>query len=131
MGRYPDYFSYIYKALIVFSLIGWRHVNYRYNIYHYFLIDFWYIGNYIIFFMLFVCPNNRFLYIASFAFGWGTLGWATVLVNNSFVLHSIPNQSTLKSINICCFSFLQLISIEKSCALNPSCWINLCAFKRL
>ena len=73
----------------MFGLIGWRHINYRYNIYHYFLIDFWYIGNYIIFFMLFFCPTNRFFYLASYAIGSGTLGWATILVNNSFVLHSI------------------------------------------
>lgn len=44
--------------------------------------------------MLFFFPTNRYLYIASYAIGSGTLGWAAVLVNNSFVLHSIDKMTS-------------------------------------
>lgn len=40
MGKYPDNLSYTFRSALVIGLIAWRHINYRYNIYHYFLIDF-------------------------------------------------------------------------------------------
>lgn len=95
LGKYPDDLTYNFHLFIVLGLIGWRHINYGYNKYHYYLIDFCYYGNYTICLMLAFYPTNRWLYIASFSFSCGTLGMATILVKNSFVLHNIDRMTSL------------------------------------
>jgi len=40
LGRFSDYGTYNLHLFFVLSLIAWRHINYRYNYYHYYMVDF-------------------------------------------------------------------------------------------
>lgn len=106
MGKYPDDKCYTSHLVLILTLVGWRHINYRYNRDHYFLFDFCYFANYLILTMLFLYPTNRVLYIASFSFSTGTLGWAIVLVKNAFVLHSLDR------ITSCYIHFRPMIALS-------------------
>ncbi|CAI2367403.1 unnamed protein product [Moneuplotes crassus] len=89
LGRFPDYGTYNIHLALVLGLVFWRHINYKYSGYHYYLIDFCYFGNYTLCLLLTLLPMSKSAYCASFAYGVGPLGIATILVGNSFVLHSI------------------------------------------
>lgn len=102
LGKYPDNGVYWLNLILLVVLLVWRQVTYRMNKTHYYMLEFCYYGNLgkstfhlfyffvfslksnlifiVIYFFLFLYPESKFLYYASFAFGSGPIGWALSFV---------------------------------------------------
>lgn len=89
LGKYPDSGVYWLNLILLVLLFLWRNISYRIEHIHYYMFEFCYYGNIIMYIFIFLFPENKYLYYASFAFCMGPLGWALALVGCSFVLHNI------------------------------------------
>lgn len=89
LGRYPDYGVYLLNFILLILLYLWRNVTYRISKEHYYMFEFCYYGNLVMYFFIFLFPEWKMMYYASFAFWAGPIGWALALTGCSFVLHSV------------------------------------------
>lgn len=87
MGRFPDYFFYFYSIILAMALLIYRQFEYQVKRWHYFTIDFCYIGSYLTYIFVMFYPNSKFTYIWTFAYSWGMIAYGTVIANSSLVLH--------------------------------------------
>ena len=71
-----------------------RFFVYRFKGLHYYLLEFCYYGNLLFLLYIWVYPQSQTLYIVSFAFSMGPLAFATIVLNNSLVPHSIDKQTS-------------------------------------
>ena len=91
IGRYSDNGVYWLNLILFGLLLIWRQVTYKMSKTHYYMLEFCYFGNFVIYAFLFLFPNNKFMYYAAFAFATGPVGWALSFVQCSFVLHSVEH----------------------------------------
>jgi len=89
LGRYPDNGVFFLNFILLIFLYIWRNYTYRMTKEHYYMFEFCYYGNLVLYFFIFFFPESQMLYYASFAFSTGPMGWALALTGCSFVLHSI------------------------------------------
>lgn len=78
---------YLY-AVLTPTLIGIRIIMYWKNKWHYFLLDFCYFAN-ILLFVFLSWPDQPYIFSVIFALSNGPLIWAMLVYRNSLVLHSI------------------------------------------
>ena len=95
LGRYADNEAYWLNLVLLVLLYLWRNITYRMTGEHYYMLEFCYYGNVITYVFIFLYPENRHLYYASFAFANGPIGWALALVGCKFVLHSIDSLTSV------------------------------------
>ncbi|CAI2370863.1 unnamed protein product [Moneuplotes crassus] len=93
LGMNPDNGVYILNLILLVLLLIWRNITYRLDNSHYYMMEFCYFANVILYTFIFFFPENRTLYLACFAFCCGPVGWALALVGCSFVIHNV-NQLT-------------------------------------
>ena len=93
LGMSPDNWVYTFNFILLIVLLLWRNITYRIDNSHYYMLEFCYFANIVFYFFIFLFPESKTLYLASFAFCCGPVGWALALVGCSFVIHNI-NQLT-------------------------------------
>lgn len=88
LGRSPETFHRLYtaQAVVLFAL---RWATYRWQRFHYYLLDFCYFANLLLLAQLWLWPTSVPLIRVCFAFNCGPLLWSIVLFRNSLVFHSL------------------------------------------
>jgi hypothetical protein len=89
LGRYADNGVFLLNLVLLILLLVWRNFSYRFAKNHYYMFEFCYFANVILYVFIFFFPTSRFLYLGCFAICNGPVGWALALVGCSFVLHDI------------------------------------------
>ena len=95
LGSYPDNGVYLFNFCLLAMLFIWRNITYRMSGDHYYMLEFCYYANVVMYIFLFFYPESRMLYYACFAFAAGPLAWALPLVKCKFVLHSIDSLTSV------------------------------------
>ena len=68
LGKYPDNGVYILNLALMIFLLIWRNVTFRIDKTHYYMFEFCYFANVVLYIFIFFFPENKTLYLASFAF---------------------------------------------------------------
>lgn len=85
------YINAIYAALMIFL----RFFRFKKQGLHYYLFDFCYWANYLVFISAIFFPNNPHLFNVSYFYGVGVLSWAILTFRNSLIFHSIDHMTSL------------------------------------
>jgi len=85
---------YQFYTLMLVLLLAIRFFVYRFKRLHYYLLEFCYYGNLMFLIHLWFYPQSETLYVVCFAFSMGPLAFATIVLNNSLVPHSIDKQTS-------------------------------------
>lgn len=89
LGYSPDNGVYVLNLILLVLLLLWRNISYRLDNSHYYMFEFCYFANIVLYIFIFFFPESRTLYLACFAFCCGPVGWALALVGCSFVVHNV------------------------------------------
>lgn len=99
MGRsstlQSDTFFYVFYAVLFPAMILFRWWSWRKTGHHYYLFDFCYYSNLIIWVYIVFYPKNEDLYLVCFHFSNGTLAVSTLAFSNALVFHKIQVLITL------------------------------------
>mmetsp|Transcript_32195 Transcript_32195/g.23288 ORF Transcript_32195/g.23288 Transcript_32195/m.23288 type:complete len:164 (+) Transcript_32195:894-1385(+) len=95
MGSSPNRGVYVFSAVLISFLVFMRFFEYKSKGWHYYLVDFCYFGNVIIFAFLLVYPKSRVMFKISYLFANGPLAYAIVAFRNSLVFHKIDYLTSL------------------------------------
>lgn len=95
VGRYPNTLYYNYHVVTIISLVLIRFFNYKMKGWHYYLIDFCYLGNTIIIYFLKIDPKNDILFKMFFVYANGPFALSIPTFKNSLVFHKIDNFTSL------------------------------------
>lgn len=93
LGNSKCDFYQVYTWMLV-VLLAIRFFVYRFKGLHYYLLEFCYYGNLMFLFHLWFYPQSETLYLVCFAFSMGPLAFATIVLNNSLVPHSVDKQTS-------------------------------------
>jgi hypothetical protein len=80
---------YLWYACWIFPLLLWRCVAYTAIKEQYFLLDYCYFVNALVWCHLFLFPESPVAFQAAFLSCVGPIGWAVVVWRNSLVFHSV------------------------------------------
>lgn len=72
-----------------------RYYTYHKRGYHYFLADLCYFANLLLLLSLWVFPQSRRLFIATYCLAYGNNAWAIAMWRNSLVFHSLDKVTSL------------------------------------
>lgn len=95
LGACPDNGVYLFNFMLLILLYTWRNITYRMTGDHYYMLEFCYYGNVVMYLMIFMFPESKWMYQAVFAFTTGPIAWALPLVQIKFILHSIDSLTSI------------------------------------
>lgn len=95
MGAAPNRGLYLFSSVLIPFMILVRFIQYYKKKMHYFLSDFCYFGNMIIYSFLMFMPKNQILFKVAFLFANGPLAHATAAFSNALVYHNIDKLTSL------------------------------------
>jgi hypothetical protein len=88
VGLHPDYFPYWYTGQL-FYFMPIRFITYHKRGYHYFLADLCYFVNILVILSVWVFPQSKRLFIATYCLAYGNNAVAIIMWRNSLVFHSM------------------------------------------
>jgi hypothetical protein len=88
VGLHPEYFPYWYTGQL-FYFMPIRFITYHKKGYHYFLADLCYFVNILIVLSVWVFPQSKRLFIATYCLAMGNNAVAIIMWRNSLVFHSM------------------------------------------
>lgn len=88
VGSHPDFFPYWYTAQLLYFM-PIRFITYHKKGYHYFLADLCYFVNILVVLSVWVFPQSKRLFIATYCLAYGNNAVAIVMWRNSLVFHSM------------------------------------------
>lgn len=88
IGAWPEWFHIWYTAQLCYFL-PLRYYTYHQKGYHYFMADLCYFVNVLAMAMIWVFPQSRRLFVATYCLAYGNNAWAIAMWRNSMVFHSI------------------------------------------
>jgi len=88
-------FMYLWYTFLVIPLLTWRYFFYSKLKYQYFMLDFCYFVQSILFFWMYVIPNNVDLFQILFAMCNGPLAFGIVMWRNSLVFHDLDKVTSV------------------------------------
>lgn len=94
VGAVPEYFYYWFTAQF-FYFMPIRMITYRKSGMHYFLADLCYFVNLIALLTIWVFPQSKRLFIATYCLAYGNNAIAIVMWRNSLVFHSLDKVTSL------------------------------------
>ena len=95
LGRWPhDYYYHGQLIATVFQL-GWRFVTYKQAKYHYYLFDYCYVGNLVVWLYIYLYPQSLAWQRIAFAASHGPLLYSVGTMRNSLVFHSLDKLTSL------------------------------------
>ncbi|GAO16465.1 hypothetical protein UVI_02048240 [Ustilaginoidea virens] len=94
IGGYPQHFHLWYTAQLVYFM-PIRFFTYRSRGYHYFLADLCYFVNVLLTLSIWVFPNSKRLFTATYCLAFGNNAVAIVMWRNSLVFHSLDKVTSL------------------------------------
>ena len=89
IGKYPHSLIYTYTSLLMVCLLAHRYYTYWSNGYHMYLVDFCYVANAAMLFLINFDSRNQGLLVTCFVFSNGPLAAAIAAFRNSLVYHRI------------------------------------------
>jgi len=95
LGAYPNRAIYNFSAILIPFLIMIRFFHYKQKGWHYYMIDFCYFGNLLVYLFLIIMPQNQIMFKVAFLFANGPLAHATAAFHNSLIYHKIDNLTCL------------------------------------
>ena len=115
-----DTFFYNFYAVLIPTMIFVRWYVWRKSGAHYYLFDFCYFANIIIWIFVMFFPKNEDLYLVCFHFANGTLGVSTVAFSNALVFHKIQVLITLglHTIPLLVFYNIRFVSMKHQASLG-------------
>lgn len=94
IGGYAEYFHLWYTAQLLYFM-PIRFFTYQRRGYHYFLADLCYFSNLLLMLSLWIFPNSKRLFMASYCLAFGNNAVAIVMWRNSLVFHSFDKVTSL------------------------------------
>lgn len=94
LGGFPQYFQYWYTAQILYFM-PIRFYTYHKRGYHYFLADLCYFVNFLLVLSLWVFPDSKRLFMATYCLAFGNNAVAIIMWRNSLVFHSFDKVTSL------------------------------------
>lgn len=94
IGGYPQYFHLWYTAQLVYFM-PIRFFTYHRRGYHYFLADLCYFVNMLLSLSIWVFPNSKRLFTATYCLAFGNNAVAIIMWRNSLVFHSFDKVTSL------------------------------------
>jgi hypothetical protein len=88
VGSHPEYFPYWYTGQL-FYFMPIRFITYHKKGYHYFLADLCYFVNILVVLSVWVFPQSKRLFIATYCLAMGNNAVAIIMWRNSLVFHSM------------------------------------------
>jgi hypothetical protein len=88
VGLHPDFFPYWYTVQL-FYFMPIRFITYHKKGYHYFLADLCYFVNILVVLSIWVFPQSKRLFIATYCLAFGNNAVAIIMWRNSLVFHSM------------------------------------------
>lgn len=88
VGLHPDFFPYWYTGQL-FYFMPLRFITYHKKGYHYFLADLCYFVNILVVLSVWVFPQSKRLFIATYCLAFGNNAVAIIMWRNSLVFHSM------------------------------------------
>jgi hypothetical protein len=96
VGLHPDYFPYWYTGQL-FYFMPLRFITYHKKGYHYFLADLCYFVNILVVLSVWIFPQSKRLFIATYCLAYGNNAVAIIMWRNSLVFHSMDK--VVRSVN--------------------------------
>ncbi|KAF1913676.1 hypothetical protein BDU57DRAFT_558662 [Ampelomyces quisqualis] len=94
VGLHPDFLPYWYTAQLVYFM-PMRFITYHKKGYHYFLADLCYFVNILVVLSVWVFPQSKRLFIATYCLAFGNNAVAIIMWRNSLVFHSMDKVVSL------------------------------------
>jgi hypothetical protein len=94
IGAVPDYFYYWFTAQLCYFMPV-RLITYHQKGYHYFLADLCYFVNLLMLLTIWIFPQSKRLFIATYCLAYGNNAVAIVMWRNSLVFHSMDKVVSL------------------------------------
>lgn len=88
VGCHPDYFPHWYTAQLLYFM-PIRFITYHKKGYHYFLADLCYFVNILVVLSVWIFPQSKRLFIATYCLAYGNNAVAIIMWRNSLVFHSM------------------------------------------
>jgi hypothetical protein len=88
VGLHPDFFPYWYTGQLLYFM-PLRFITYHKKGYHYFLADLCYFVNILVVLSVWVFPQSKRLFIATYCLAYGNNAIAIIMWRNSLVFHSM------------------------------------------
>jgi hypothetical protein len=115
VGLHPDFLPYWYTAQLVYFM-PMRFITYHKKGYHYFLADLCYFVNILVVLSVWVFPQSKRLFIATYCLAFGNNAVAIIMWRNSLVFHSMD-----KVVRYAPFSRLRIVHLICTVSLSTSC----------
>lgn len=95
LGRWPHTYYNSGQLLATIFLLTWRFVTYKQAKYHYYMFDYCYIGNIVVWIYIYVYPDSLAWQRIAFTAANGPLLYSVGTMRNSLVFHSIDKLTSL------------------------------------
>ena len=120
VGLHPEFFPYWYTGQL-FYFMPLRFVTYHKKGYHYFLADLCYFVNILVVLSVWVFPQSKRLFIATYCLAFGNNAVAIIMWRNSLVFHSMD-----KVVRYACSCVAVATLLTRIVSLSTSCPASLC-----
>jgi hypothetical protein len=124
IGGWPQYFHLWYTAQVLYFM-PIRYYTYHRRGYHYFLADLCYFVNFLLMASIWIFPNSKRLFTATYCLAFGNNAVAIVMWRNSLVFHSFDKVTSLFIHIMPCVTLhciVHLISDELQRTRFPAIW---------
>jgi hypothetical protein len=111
VGSHPDFFPYWYTAQLLYFM-PIRFITYHKKGYHYFLADLCYFVNILAFLSIWIFPQSKRLFIATYCLAYGNNAIAIIMWRNSLVFHSMDK--VVRCVRSLCTTVYMLTSVAFS-----------------
>lgn len=117
VGLHPDYFPHWYTAQLLYFMPV-RYYTYHKKGYHYFLADLCYFVNILAVLSIWVFPQSKRLFIATYCLIMGNNAIAIIMWRNSLVFHSMDK--VVRYVHLYAITFTMLIQAVSSYTSCPA-----------
>lgn len=124
IGGHPEIFHWWYTAQVLYFM-PIRFFTYKRRGYHYFLADLCYFVNFLLVLSLWVFPNSKRLFLATYCLAFGNNAVAIIMWRNSLVFHSFDKVTSLFIHIMPCATLhciVHLLDPEAQRELFPAIW---------
>jgi hypothetical protein len=119
VGLHPDFFPYWYTGQLLYFM-PIRFITYHKKGYHYFLADLCYFVNILVVLSVWVFPQSKRLFIATYCLAFGNNAVAIIMWRNSLVFHSMDKVVRyVYSLGSACVVLTWSVSSSTSCLVLP------------
>ena len=95
IGKHPHDIIYTYSTFVMGALLTYRCVTFWQKGWKFYLVDFCYFANFVVFYFINCAPKSQWLFISCFVIANGLLASAVAAFRNSLVYHKIDLLTSL------------------------------------